>query len=90
MVGAGDGVSRNGISLKIPHLELNQVCTQSDIRGDQISHIQKVWGLREASQIGQTFIPMRKSCLKHSTAEFQSIQQFWLQLDIVSCSNKEN
>ena len=40
----------------------------------------KVWWLREASQIGQTFIPLcEKSSLKHSTAEFQSIQQFWLQ-----------
>ena len=44
--------------------------------------IHKVWWLREAAQIGQT--PMWKSHLQHSTAEFQSIQQFWLQLDIVS------
>ena len=35
----------------------------------------KVWWLREASQIGQ---------MPHSTAEFKSIQQLWLQLDIVS------
>ena len=36
--------------------------------------IHKVWWLREASQIGQTFIPLcGKSHLKHSTAEFQSI-----------------
>ena len=27
--------------------------------------------------------------VKHSTAEFQSIQQFWLQLDIVSKQNKK-
>ena len=45
----------------------------------------KVWWLREASQIRQTFIPLcEKSRLKHSMAEFQSIQQCWLQLDIVS------
>ena len=53
--------------------------------------IHQVRWLREASQIGQTFIlPMWKH-LKHSTAEFQSIQQFWLQLDIVSeQKEKEN
>ena len=34
---------------------------------------------------------MWKSRLKHSTAEFLSIQQFWLQLDIVSQQKtKEN
>ena len=38
--------------------------------------IHKVWWIREASQIEQTFIPHVKSCLKHSTAEFQLIQQF--------------
>ena len=27
--------------------------------------------------------PMRKSCIKHSRAEFKSIQQFLLQLDII-------
>ena len=39
----------------------------------------QVWWLREAAQIGQMFIPL---CEKHSAAEFQLIQQFWLQLDI--------
>ena len=38
--------------------------------------IYKVWWLREASQIGQTFIHYAKSRLKNSTTEFQSIQQF--------------
>ena len=37
--------------------------------------IYKVWWLREASQIGKRSYPMWKSRLKHSTAEFQSIQQ---------------
>ena len=50
----------------------------------------KVWWLREASQIGQMFIPMWKSRLKHSTAEFQSIQQFGLQLNIVSKKKQRN
>ena len=54
------------------------------------SEIHKVWWLREASQIGQTFITLcEKSGLKHSTAEFQSIQQFLLQLDIVSKQKKK-
>ena len=44
--------------------------------------IHKVWWLREASQNVHT--PMWKSHLKHSMAEFQSIQRFWLQLEIVS------
>ena len=44
----------------------------------------KVCWLREAAQIGQTFIPsLWKRCLKHSTAEFQSIEQFWLLIGIV-------
>ena len=34
-------------------------------------------------------IPMWKSCLKHSTAEIQSIHQFWLQLDMVSEQKKK-
>ena len=43
-------------------------------------HIHKVWWLRQASQIGQTFIPLcEKRRLKHSAAEFQSIQQFSFQ-----------
>ena len=62
--------------------EIRDTC----LRGDQISH-DKVWWLREAPQIGQTFI-MWKSRLKHSTAEFQSIQQFWVQFDIVSQQKK--
>ena len=33
--------------------------------------------------------PMWKSHLKHSMAEVQSIQQFWLQLDIVSQTKKK-
>ena len=45
----------------------------------------KVWWLREASQSGKTFIPL---CEKHSMAEFQAIQQFWLQLDVVSQQKK--
>ena len=48
---------------------------------DQIFRAQK-YG--EAAQIGQTFhTPLWKICLKHSAAEFQLIQQFWLQLHIV-------
>ena len=47
--------------------------------------IHKVWWLRKASQIRQMFIPLcEKVVLKHITEEFQSIQQFWLQMDIVS------
>ena len=47
----------------------------------------KVWWLREASLTNQVniYTPMWKSHLQHdSTAEFQSIQQFWMQLDIIS------
>ena len=44
---------------------------------------------KRLSQIEQTFIFLcKKSRLKHSAAEFQSIQQFWLQLDIVLKQNK--
>ena len=45
----------------------------------------KVWWLWEASQTEKMFMPRcEKSRLKHIMAEFQSIQQFWQQLDIVS------
>ena len=30
----------------------------------------------------------KKSCLKHSAAEFQSMHQFWLQLDIIAKARK--
>ena len=43
---------------------------------DQIPHTQ--------SMMAKTHTPVSKRRLKHSTLEFQSIQQFWLQLDIVS------
>ena len=48
--------------------------------------IYQVWWLRESSQIVQTFVPLceKKKSLKHKTAELQSIQQFWVQLDIVA------
>ena len=45
------------------------------VTGPNFSYM--VWWLREAAQIRQTFIPL-------CTVEFQLIQQFWLQLDIIS------
>ena len=41
---------------------------------EQISHTQ--------TNRANVYTPMWKSNLKHSMAELQSIQQFWLQLDI--------
>ena len=46
-------------------------------------------GLREASQIFKPLHVCEKVILKHSTAEIQTIQQFWLQLDIVSEPKKK-
>ena len=50
----------------------------------QISHTQSMVAKRSLTNRANVHTPMWKSCLKHSTAEFQSNQQFWLQLDIVS------
>ena len=59
-------------------------------RGDQISYVQSMVAKRSLTNRANVYTPMwKKSSLKHSTAEFQSIQQFWLQLDIVSSQNKE-
>ena len=43
---------------------------------DQISHTQ--------SMVAKRGLTNREKRSKHSAVEFQSIQQFWLQLDIVS------
>ena len=51
---------------------------------DQISHTQSMVAKRGHTNRASVHTPMWKSHLKHSMAEFQSIQQFWLQLDIVS------
>ena len=51
---------------------------------DQISHTQSMVAKRGLTNQANIHTHMWKSRLKHSTAEFQSIQQFWLQLDIVS------
>ena len=53
---------------------------------DQIPHTQSMAAERALTNV-QTVkrsYPMLKSRLKYSTAEFQSNQQFWLQLDIIS------
>ena len=54
------------------------------LKPDQISYTQSMVAMRGHTNRANVSIPMCKSHLKHSTAEFQSIQQFWLQLDIVS------
>ena len=53
---------------------------------DQIFRTQSMVAIRETSQIGQPFIPL---CVKYRREEFQSIQQFWQQLDIVSKKIRE-
>ena len=52
----------------------------------KISHTQSMVAKRGCTNQANVHTPiyMWKSRLNHSTAEFQSIQQFWLQLDIVS------
>ena len=60
------------------------------IRGDQISHIQSMVAKRGFTNQANVHTSMWKSHLKHSTAQFQSIQQFWLQLDIVLKQKKED
>ena len=45
--------------------------------------IYKVWWLK-SGLTNQANVHTHKNCLKHSTAEFQSVQQLWLQLDIFS------
>ena len=61
-------------------------------RRDQISHVQSTVAKRGLTNRANVHTPMWKSRLKHSAAEFQLIQQFWLQLDIVSSKKnlKEN
>ena len=44
--------------------------------------IQSMVAKRGLTNRANVHTPMWKSHLKNSTAEFQSIQQFWLQLDI--------
>ena len=54
--------------------------------------IHNIWWLREASQIGQTFTPhtpCETVIQNNSMTEFQSIQQFWLQMDIIFTANKK-
>ena len=51
---------------------------------DQISQTQSTVAKRGLTNRANVHTPMRKSHLKHSTAKFQSIQQFLLQLDINS------
>ena len=46
------------------------------IRGEQIFHIQSMVAKRGLTNWSNVHTPMWKSRLKHSTAEFQSIQQF--------------
>ena len=53
------------------------------IRGDQMSDVQSMVAKRGLTNRANVHT-LCKSCLKHSPAEFQSLQQFWLQLDIVS------
>ena len=51
------------------------------IRRDQISHVQSMVAKRGLTNQANVHTPtcMWTSCLKHSTAEFESIQQLWLQ-----------
>ena len=51
---------------------------------DQISQYIKYGGLERPHKSVKRSYPYVKSHLKYSMAEFQSIQQFWLQLDIIS------
>ena len=51
---------------------------------DQISHTQSMVAKRGLTNRANVHTPIWKTRLKYNTAEFQSIQQFWLQLDIVS------
>ena len=57
----------------------NREIRDTGIRGDQISHILCMVAKRGLINRANVHTPMWKSRLKHSTAEFQSIQQFWLQ-----------
>ena len=51
---------------------------------DQISHTQSMVAKRGLTNRANVHTPVLKIRFKHSTAEFQLTQQFWLQLDIVS------
>ena len=51
---------------------------------DQISHTPSMVAQRGLTNRANVHTLCEKSRLKHSAAEFQSIQQFWLQWDIVS------
>ena len=53
---------------------------------DKISHTQSMVAKSRPHKSGKLHTPTctLKCRLKHKMAEFQSIQQFWLQLDIVS------
>ena len=59
------------------------------IRGDQISHYTKYGGLERPHKSGKRSYSYAESRLKHKTEEFHSIQQFWLQLDIVSWQKRK-
>ena len=54
------------------------------IRRDQISHVQSMVAKRCLTNRANVHTPMWKRYLKHSAAEFQSIQQFLMQLDIIT------
>ena len=54
------------------------------LEADQISHAQSMVAKRGLTNRTNVHTHMWKGRLKHSTAELQSIQQFGLQLDIVS------
>ena len=57
---------------------------------DQISPYTKYSGYKRGlANRANVHTPTLRSHLKHSTAELQSIQQFWLQLDVVSSQKKE-
>ena len=52
---------------------------------DQIFHKQSMVAKTGRTKRANIHTPTRKkSHLKHSAAELQSIQQFWLQVDIIS------
>ena len=51
---------------------------------DQISNFQSMAAKRGLTNQASVYTPMWKSHSKQSMAEFRSIQQLWLQLDIIS------
>ena len=53
-------------------------------RGPNFPFLQNMVAKRGLTNRSNVHTPMLKSPLKHSPTEFQSIQQCWMQLDIVS------